>query len=124
MAPVTLTKAASFRLDGKRALVTGGGRGIGLAAASALAAAGAHVTLAARTKQEIEDAASAIRGRGEKADHCSAVVAAKNENEPLSVRSDLFCETKAGRPNFFARQPVFAAVVAKRRPSLQGRDER
>ena len=58
------------------------------------------------------------RGRGEKADHCSAVVAAKNENEPLSVRSDLFCETKAGRPNFFARQPVFAAVVAKRRPSL------
>ena len=67
MAPVTLTKAASFRLDGRRALVTGGGRGIGLAAASALAAAGAHVTLAARTKQEIEDAASAIRARGEKA---------------------------------------------------------
>ena len=68
MAPVELTKGASFRLDGRRALVTGGGRGIGLAAASALAAAGAHVTLAARTRQEIEDAASAIRARGEKAD--------------------------------------------------------
>jgi NAD(P)-dependent dehydrogenase (short-subunit alcohol dehydrogenase family) len=68
MAPVELTKAASFRLDGRRALVTGGGRGIGLAAASALAAAGAHVTLAARTRKEIEDAASAIRARGEKAD--------------------------------------------------------
>jgi NAD(P)-dependent dehydrogenase (short-subunit alcohol dehydrogenase family) len=68
MAPVELSKGASFRLDGKRALVTGGGRGIGLAAASALAAAGAHVTLAARTKQEIEDAASAIRARGEEAD--------------------------------------------------------
>src|SRR6202161_650017 len=68
MAPVELSKGASFRLDDKRALVTGGGRGIGLAAASALAAAGAHVTLAARTKQEIEDAASAIRARGEKAD--------------------------------------------------------
>src|ERR1700719_3462206 len=68
MAPVTLTKAASFRLDGKRALVTGGGRGMGLAAASALAASGAHVTLAARTKQEIEDAAAAIRARGEKTD--------------------------------------------------------
>src|SRR6202171_2406318 len=67
MTPI-LTKAANFRLDGRRALVTGGGRGIGLAAASALAAAGAHVTLAARTKQEIEDAASAIRARGEKAD--------------------------------------------------------
>jgi len=35
--PVELAKAPSFRLDGKRALVTGAGRGIGLAAASALA---------------------------------------------------------------------------------------
>jgi NAD(P)-dependent dehydrogenase (short-subunit alcohol dehydrogenase family) len=58
----------SFRLDGKRALVTGAGRGIGLAAACALAEAGAHVTLAARTKAEIEDAAAAIRKRGGKAD--------------------------------------------------------
>ena len=41
----------SFRLDGKRALVTGAGRGIGLACASALAEAGAHVTLAARTSK-------------------------------------------------------------------------
>jgi NAD(P)-dependent dehydrogenase (short-subunit alcohol dehydrogenase family) len=68
MAQIDLAKAPSFRLDGKRALVTGGGRGIGLAAASALAAAGAHVTLAARTAAEIEDAAAAIRARGEKAD--------------------------------------------------------
>ena len=65
---VDLAKTPSFRLDGKRALVTGGGRGIGLAAASALAQAGAHVTLAARTKSEIEEAAAAIRARGDKAD--------------------------------------------------------
>ena len=65
---VDLTPTPSFRLDGKRALVTGAGRGIGLTAASALAEAGAHVTLAARTATEVEDAALAIRARGQQAD--------------------------------------------------------
>jgi NAD(P)-dependent dehydrogenase (short-subunit alcohol dehydrogenase family) len=63
-----LAKTPSFRLDGKRALVTGGGRGIGLAAASALAQAGAHVTLVARTQTQIEAATQAIRARGDKAE--------------------------------------------------------
>ena len=66
--PIELAKTPSFRLDGKRALVTGAGRGIGLAAASALAAAGAAVTLLARTREEIEGAAAAIRARGEAAE--------------------------------------------------------
>lgn len=65
---VDIATAPSFRLDGKRALVTGGGRGLGLAAAGALADSGAHVTLAARTAPEIEEAAAAIRARGQKAD--------------------------------------------------------
>ena len=68
MAAIDLAKTPSFRLDGKRALVTGGGRGIGLAAGSALAAAGAHVTLAARTRSEIDAAAEAIRARGDQAE--------------------------------------------------------
>jgi len=65
---VDLAPAPSFRLDGKRALVAGAGRGIGLAAASVLAEAGAHVTLAARSREAIEDAAAAIRARGDKAE--------------------------------------------------------
>lgn len=62
--PGALPRTPSFRLDGRRALVTGAGRGIGLACAAALAEAGAHVTLVARTAAQIEDAAAAIRAAG------------------------------------------------------------
>lgn len=58
----------SFRLDGRRALVTGAGRGIGLAAAVALADAGAELTLASRTQAELDALAEAIRARGGRAD--------------------------------------------------------
>lgn len=57
----------TFRLDGKRALVTGAGRGIGLAIAQAYAASGADVTLCARTQSEVEGAAAALRVAGHQA---------------------------------------------------------
>ena len=63
-AAMPLPKTPSFRLDGKRALVTGAGRGIGLAAAAGLAQSGAHVVLIARTPAEIEAAAAEIRAEG------------------------------------------------------------
>jgi NAD(P)-dependent dehydrogenase (short-subunit alcohol dehydrogenase family) len=59
---LTLPRTPSFRLDGRRALVTGAGRGIGLALAAALAEAGANVTLVARTAGEIEAAAAEMGG--------------------------------------------------------------
>lgn len=61
---MTLPRTPSFRLDERRAVVTGAGRGIGLGAAAALSAAGAQVTLVARSGGEIEDAAAAIRADG------------------------------------------------------------
>ena len=56
--------APSFRLDGRRALITGAGRGLGLAIAEGFAASGAEVVLCARSRDETEAAAAAIRSAG------------------------------------------------------------
>jgi len=57
----------AFRLDGKIALVTGAGRGIGRAIALAVANAGAEVILNSRTPAELEAVAGEISGHGGRA---------------------------------------------------------
>ncbi len=51
-------------LEGKVALVTGGGTGIGLGIATSLAAAGATVAIASRKPEHLEPAAAELRARG------------------------------------------------------------
>lgn len=64
---MTLPRTPSFRLDGRRALVTGASSGIGLAAAAALAEAGADVHLVARRPAELETLRDALCDAGAEA---------------------------------------------------------
>lgn len=87
-----LPRSPGFRVDGQRALVTGAGRGIGLAAAAALARAGAHVTLAARSQNELREACELIRAEGGACDwlvldvtDAAAVTAALGAVAPFQV---------------------------------------
>jgi NAD(P)-dependent dehydrogenase (short-subunit alcohol dehydrogenase family) len=54
----------SLRLDGRAALVTGGGRGLGLGIALALAHAGANIAIVARTATQVDEAVAGVRALG------------------------------------------------------------
>jgi NAD(P)-dependent dehydrogenase (short-subunit alcohol dehydrogenase family) len=136
-----LAKTPSFRLDGKRALVTGASRGIGLTAASALAQAGAEVTLVARTRAEVDAAAQAIVARGDKAaalvldvTDLDAARAAIDKAEPFDVlvnnagtnRPAMLMDVKVEdfdaifalnvRAAFFVAQAVARRLIDAKRP--------
>ena len=72
-------KLPSFRLDGKRALITGAGRGIGMGASIALAESGADVTLVSRTETELKDLTKHINNQGYQSSY--EVLDVSNEDE-------------------------------------------
>ena len=87
-----LPSTPSFRLDGRRALVTGASRGIGLGAAMALAEAGAHVVMSARSGDQLSDIADAAIERGLSVEplqlditDIDAVASAARDNGPFDV---------------------------------------
>ncbi len=134
-----LPKTPSMRLDGKKALITGAGQGIGLAAAAALAEAGSSVVLIGRTESRLAEAATAVRDAGGQAEYAvvdvtnaAAATAVVAENGPFDIlvnnagtnRPAPFLDTTVEdydavsainvRSTFFVAQAVARGMVAAR----------
>jgi NAD(P)-dependent dehydrogenase (short-subunit alcohol dehydrogenase family) len=91
----------SFRLDGKRALVTGGSKGIGLAAAHALMQAGASVMIVARNATDLVAAC---------ADLMPTINPKGSQNQTLSMQA-LDVQNTQAVEDLFAQHGPFDIVV-------------
>ena len=91
-------KTPSFRLDGKRALVTGGSKGIGLAAAHALAQAGAQVMIIARTAPDLIAS-------------CADLARASGQNDSQITHSVVDVTDSAAVETLFKKHGPFDIVV-------------
>lgn len=109
-APLSASNAQVFApglLEGQVALVTGGGTGIGLGISELLAELGAHVVIASRKPQHLEQALAGILARGHKAStvqldvrDAERVKAVVDEIAAEHGRIDLLVNNAAG--NFYA----------------------
>jgi 2-deoxy-D-gluconate 3-dehydrogenase len=101
-----LPRTPSFRLDGKRALVTGASSGIGQACAVALAEVGAHVVCAARGLDKLQATVDAMTAQGWSAEALALDIA------------DLDALTQAMKGQCFD-VVVNSAGLARHSPALQ-----
>lgn len=74
---------SQFSLEGKVAVVTGGSRGIGRAAALAMADAGAHVVVSSRKIADLEHVAAEISAKGVKGRAIAAHVGKMDDSKAL-----------------------------------------
>jgi NAD(P)-dependent dehydrogenase (short-subunit alcohol dehydrogenase family) len=88
-----------MQLNGKVALITGGGSGIGEAAAKLIAQEGAKVAVAGRTQEKLDTTVADISKAG---------------GEGLALSTDIFTDGQAGTPQDVAQLALFLASDASR----------